>query len=146
MSKLSFHHLEPLRFPLINRFYKTYYSAGKAKKDEIIWIGENESGICCCVRFKQFDDFQLLTGMLVHPRLRGEKIGHQLLQASEQQLIHHPCYCFAFDYLESFYNTAGFSTIPDDTLPPALKSRLERYRIGGKPLIPMHYQYQPKDN
>ena len=117
MSKLRFHPLEPLRFPLINRFYKSYYPAGKAKKDEVIWVGEDNSSIICCVRFKQFDNYQLLTGMLVHPEQRGMGLAKQLLTGCYQQLTDAPCYCFAFAHLETLYRNADFVVIPDSRTP-----------------------------
>lgn len=141
MNNIKFHLLEPLRFPLINRFYKMYYPAGKAKKDEIIWLGENTSGIICCVRFKQFDQYQLLTGMLVHPDLRGSGIGKQLLNAASEQLTHQPCFCFAFSHLEKMYQDAGFAVITESELPEPLASRIRRYRQSGKALTPMQYQH-----
>ncbi|PSW03472.1 GNAT family N-acetyltransferase [Photobacterium lipolyticum] len=141
MSKIKFHPLEPLRFPLINRFYKSYYPAGKAKRDEIIWIGENTSGIICCVRFKQFESYQLLTGMLVHPELRSCGIAKQLITATNEQLIHTPCFCFAFNHLEKLYQDSGFTVIADNELPEPLASRIQRYRLSGKELIAMRYQH-----
>ncbi|MCW8332183.1 GNAT family N-acetyltransferase [Photobacterium sp. SDRW27] len=141
MSKISFHPLEPLRFPLINRFYKSHYPAGKAKKDEIIWVGENSSGIISCVRFKQFEHFQLLTGMLVHPDLRGNGIAKQLLTAINEQTTDLPCFCFAFSHLEKLYQDAGFVVISDSDLPESLASRIKRYRLSGKDLTPMCYQH-----
>lgn len=141
MSKLRFHALEPLRFPLINRFYKSFYPAGKAKKDEVIWVGEQNGSIICCVRFKQFEQYQLLTGMLVHPEKRSAGIARQLLRASEEQIIKLPCFCFAFSYLEELYVKAGFETIPDNDLPEPLESRIRRYRQSGKDLIPMRYKH-----
>ncbi|MDV5172046.1 GNAT family N-acetyltransferase [Photobacterium rosenbergii] len=144
MSKLRFHPLEPLRFPLINRFYKTYYPAGKAKKDEIIWIGEDNKGIQACVRFKQFEQFQLLTGMLVHPDLRSQGQGAALLSACQAQTSVQPCYCFAFSYLESFYQSSGFVTLEDNQLPESLRTRINRYRQSGKSLTPMLYDQSSK--
>ena len=144
MSKLRFHQLEPLRFPLINRFYKAYYPAGKAKKDEIIWIGEDNKGIQACVRFKQFENFQLLTGMLVHPDLRSQGQGAALLIACKTQISTQPCYCFAFSYLESFYHSAGFVTLEDNQLPESLRTRINRYRQSGKSLTPMLYDQSSK--
>ena len=141
MSKIKYHPLEPLRFPLINRFYKSHYPAGKAKKDEIIWIGENTSGIICCVRFKQFESYQLLTGMLVHPELRSCGIANQLITETNKQLILTPCFCFAFSHLEKLYQDSGFTVIADNELPEPLASRIQRYRLSGKDLIAMRYQH-----
>ncbi|KLV04991.1 GNAT family N-acetyltransferase [Photobacterium ganghwense] len=140
MNKLRFHPIEPLRFPLINRLYKQHYPAGKAKKDEVIWIGEDNSAIHCCVRFKQFDGFQLMTGMLVIPDARGQKQGQQLLVAAQSQLEQAPCFCFAFSYLVDFYQATGFVPVPESELPESLQSRLTRYRLSGKSLVAMIYQ------
>ncbi|MGF1733749.1 GNAT family N-acetyltransferase [Photobacterium satsumensis] len=144
MSKLRFHPLEPLRFPLVNRFYKSYYPAGKAKKDEVIWIGEDNKGIKACVRFKQFDEYQLLTGMLVHPELRSQGHGIALLEACREQVTTSQCYCFAFSYLEEFYQESGFVIIKDNELPEPLQSRISRYRQSGKTLTPMIYDQRSK--
>ncbi|MGR5065967.1 GNAT family N-acetyltransferase [Photobacterium sp. DNB22_13_2] len=144
MSKLRFHPLEPLRFPLINRFYKSYYPAGKAKKDEVIWIGEDNKGIQACVRFKQFGEYQLLTGMLVHPELRSQGYAIALLEASKEQITTSQCYCFAFSHLEELYQGSGFTIIEDNALPEQLKSRINRYRQSGKTLTPMIYAQRSK--
>ncbi|PSU31223.1 GNAT family N-acetyltransferase [Photobacterium lutimaris] len=144
MIKLRFHLLEPLRFPLINRFYKSYYPAGKAKKDEVIWIGEDSKGIQACVRFKQFDEYQLLTGMLVHPDHRSQGHGIALLEACNDQLTTTQCYCFAFSHLETFYQGSGFVIIKDNELPEPLQSRINRYRQSGKTLTPMIYAQRSK--
>lgn len=139
MSNLRFHRLETLRFPLINRLYKAHYPAGKAKKDEIIWVGEDTSGLVCCVRFKQFEHQQLLTGMLVHPAHRGQGHGLALLAAVKTQLQSLPCFCFAFRHLEGLYTSAGFRPIADADLPEALASRIRRYRQSGKDLMAMQF-------
>ncbi len=141
MTNIRFHPLEPLRFPLINRLYKAHYPAGKAKKDEVIWIGENNTGIQCCVRFKQFDSYQLLTGMFVLPTMRGQGLGLALADACVPQFKTKTCFCFAFSHLENFYHQAHFKTIEDNELPEPLQSRIKRYRQSGKNLIAMQYAH-----
>lgn len=140
MNKLNFHLLEPLRFPLVNRLYKEFYPAGKAKKDEVIWIGDNDKGLICSVRFKQFDSLQLLTGMLVHPEYRRQGLAQQLLTASNKQIRNKDCYCFAFRELVSLYTATGFKIVAIEDLPNTLSSRLIRYASRGKDLVPMYYQ------
>ncbi|PSU45526.1 GNAT family N-acetyltransferase [Photobacterium frigidiphilum] len=140
MTKLRFHHLEPLRFPLVNRLYKSYYPAGKAKKDEIIWVGDNEKGIICVVRFKQFENIQLLTGMLVHPEFREQGIAKDLLVATKTQINYKPCYCFAFRELIPLYSNANFHLVDKTELPEILSNRLIRYISSGKDLVAMRYE------
>ncbi|QUJ67624.1 GNAT family N-acetyltransferase [Photobacterium sp. GJ3] len=138
-TTLSFHPLEPLRFPLVNRLYKAHYPAGKAKKDEVIWIGESTTEIVSAVRFQQFEDHQLMTGMLVVPAFRQQGISQALLKACQVQLISKHCFCFAFSHLENLYAQAGFQVISEDALPVSLAGRIQRYRSAGKSLIPMRY-------
>ncbi|GAB6263836.1 GNAT family N-acetyltransferase [Photobacterium sp. 53610] len=138
-TTLSFHPLEPIRFPLVNRLYKAHYPAGKAKRDEVIWIGETASEIVTVVRFQLSEDHQLLTGMLVSPAFRQQGIALALLAACQPQLAFMRCFCFAFSHLESLYVSAGFRVVSEDDLPATLANRLQRYRSAGKSLTPMLY-------
>lgn len=140
MHKIEFHLLEPLRFPLVNKLYKDHYPSGKAKRDETIWVGEQEKQIIAAVRFKTIESEQLLMGMVVHQDFRGKKIASQFLAALDKQLQQLPCYCFALQDLEIFYQQGGFNSISSNELPHALKQRFERYSQHGKKLIPMLYQ------
>lgn len=131
--------LDPLRFPLVARFYKTHYPAGKPKKDEIIWTAENSSGLFGSVRFRQFPNFQLLTGMLIAPEQRGKKQGEAFLNAVQTQIQTKACYCLAYRYLEKLYNDAGFEVIEVSNLPEELRGRYQSYCNSGKDLIPMRH-------
>ncbi|WP_158175039.1 GNAT family N-acetyltransferase [Grimontia hollisae] len=129
--------LDPQRFPLVMRFYKTHYPAGKPKKDEVIWTIEGSLGIKGAVRFRQFGDFQLLTGMLIDPALRRQSIGASLLIAVEQQIKVKTCYCLAYSHLKTMYEKVGFATIAVSELPEDLHGRYLSYCNSGKNLIPM---------
>ncbi|SMY39107.1 GNAT family N-acetyltransferase [Photobacterium andalusiense] len=139
MSPIRYQQLNPIRLPIINKLYKDFYPAGKAKRDEILWVGESQQGVICCVRFKYIGELQLLTGMLVKPEYRNQKIATQLLQHATPQIQQKPCYCFAFKELEALYQQAGFITLQPQQLPHDLQQRFERYCHSGKKLIPMHY-------
>lgn len=139
MSPIRYQQLNPIRLPIINKLYKDFYPAGKAKRDEILWVGESQQGVICCVRFKFIGELQLLTGMLVKPEYRHQKIATQLLQHAIPQIQQKPCYCFAFKELEALYQRAGFITLQPQQLPHDLQLRFERYCHSGKKLIAMHY-------
>lgn len=139
MDKYQISPLDPLRFPLVNRFYKTYYPAGKPKKDEVIWTAQGKSGLCAAVRFKRFGENQLLTGMLVHPDLRGSGLSHELLQAVRNQVIEKPCYCLAYRHLVSLYQQHGFEVIDAANLPGDVEDRFHSYCNSGKDLVSMAY-------
>ena len=141
--KSSFQHtlINRLRFPLVKRFYQAYYPAGKANKADPIWVLEDDKQIRVCLRLKQFQQCQLLTGMVTHPDFRNLGLGQVLLNALQhdksQPLLTKPCYCFAFDHLESFYQKANFSRIAEQCLPEELKQRFRAYSQSGKCLVPM---------
>lgn len=141
MTPYRFERLNPLRFPLVARFYKTHYPSGAPRKDEVIWTAEGEKGLCGAVRFRQFDTdrFQLLTGMLIAPELRRQKLGVALLEAVQEQIDLVPCYCLAFRHLVPLYQQAGFNVIDVQALPASLKGRYISYCNSGKDLVPMMF-------
>ena len=143
MSQVHYQPLNLIRLPIVNKLYKDFYPAGKAKRDEILWVGESPQGIVCCVRFKSIGELQLLTGMLVKPDFRGQKMATHLLRHAMPQIKQKPCYCFAFKELEMLYQRAGFFTLHPQQLPHDLQQRFERYYNSGKKLIPMQYNAQP---
>lgn len=138
------HHLiDRLHFPLAKKFYQAYYPSGKANKADPIWVLNKQHKIFVCLRLKQFEQYQLLTGMVTLPAFRNQGLGLQLLDAlikdETRPLLSKPCYCFAFSHLEGFYQKAHFTSICADDLPDELKRRFIAYSQAGKPLIPMKY-------
>ncbi len=129
--------LDSLRFPLIKRLYKTHYPAGTPKKDDLIWSIEKGTTLCGAVKFRQEEENQLLSGLLVIPSLRGLGLGQLLLKQSKRQSQIKPCYCFAYAYLVPFYQKAGFTLLEASLLPPVLKSKFHRYCASGKDLVPL---------
>ncbi|WP_434357454.1 GNAT family N-acetyltransferase [Parasalinivibrio latis] len=133
----SFRPLDPIRLPLIQRFYKSYYPSGKAKRDEAIWTVEKDGQIIGCVRFRQFEEGQLLTGMVIQPDYRRAGIASQLMKACETQTASKPCYCFAYPQIEGLYAKQGFVAIEEGELPYPFNELFIRYSQGKKKLIPM---------
>ncbi|SIO24672.1 GNAT family N-acetyltransferase [Salinivibrio sp. ES.052] len=139
MDNYHIHSLEPLRFPLVARFYKTHYPPGKPKKDELIWVIDAPNGICGAVRFQQRQDYQLLTGMLLHPHLRGTGLSHHLLDAVQPILAQRPSFCLAFRPLTTLYAQHGFICADSHDLPDDLASRYRSYCQSGKDLVAMRH-------
>ncbi|PSW59288.1 GNAT family N-acetyltransferase [Photobacterium leiognathi] len=137
MNEIIYRQLDPIRLPVVNKIYKDFYPAGKAKRDESIWVAESNNSIVASVRFKSIDDVQLLTGMLVTPEYRLKGIANELIKASHSQIMQKTCYCFAFQELEKLYQKSGFVTIEAEALPNNIKQRFFRYANSGKHLIPM---------
>ncbi|MCE0493515.1 GNAT family N-acetyltransferase [Vibrio salinus] len=142
MEKLQFHHLEPIQFPLIQRFYKQFYPTSKPKRNEkaLIVRAADTLNIVACVRFRQVDPhYQLLTGMAVSTEQRGQGIGKALLAYCQQNILDNKCYCFAYSHLTDFYKAHGFVPLEAGQLPLSIKVLYHRYTNSGKSLVAMQY-------
>jgi len=140
MDNYRIHPLEPLRFPLVARLYKTHYPPGKPKKDEIIWVIDGPNGLCGAVRFQQRPTYQLLTGMLISPALRGTGLSDRLLTDVQETIAAKPCFCLAFRHLTGLYARHGFDVVEREALPEDLATRFDSYCHAGKDLVAMAYQ------
>ncbi|MBD1567447.1 GNAT family N-acetyltransferase [Vibrio sp. S12_S33] len=146
MTQLNFEVLPPIKLPLIKRIYKDHYPSTKAKKDELCIVGTLDGTICAVVRFRNIEQYRLLTGMLVVPELRGQGVGSQLLDHCESHVLTSQDYCFAYRHLKSFYAAHGFRPLSPNETPQNLKQLLERYLRSGKDLIPMRYMGKASEN
>ncbi len=136
---LSIEVLDPIKTPLVTRFYKSHYPSGKAKKNEHILVGYLDKTLVAVVRFREIDGFRLLTGMLVDPAYQGKGLGHALLKHCENNELTSKDYCFAYSHLESFYAQHGFQALESDDLPNSLKNLYLRYMGSGKSLTAMQF-------
>lgn len=139
MPTLHFEHIDPIKLPLVKRFYKQHYPGTKPKSDELIIAGYTGQAMSAIVRFRQVAQYRLLTGMAVDGHLRGQSIGSQLLTYCQQHVLQDKDYCFAYPHLERFYQQAAFKTIDAAKLPAELHSLFNRYSASGKDLIPMQF-------
>ncbi|MDP4491861.1 GNAT family N-acetyltransferase [Vibrio sp. AH4] len=137
---LEFQQFDPIKLPLIKRFYKTHYPGTKPKSDESIVVALENTEIVAVVRFRRICTYRLLTGMAVKANLRQTGIGKQLLHYCRKEQLNHDTYCFAYTHLEHFYQQGDFVRIEPLALPPELNILYERYSRTGKDLIPMQYQ------
>ncbi|WP_159656101.1 GNAT family N-acetyltransferase [Vibrio atypicus] len=140
MSVLTIETLDPIKLPLVARLYKQYYPSGKAKKDELTIVGYEQANMVAVVRFRNIEEYRLLTGMLVVPEQREKGFGHQLMAHCREQILTANDYCFAYQHLESFYTQHGFITQQEQQLPNSLKQLFQRYSNSGKKLVAMQYQ------
>lgn len=141
MKKLEFQQLDPVKFPLIQRFYKQHYPTSKPKRNEktIIARSSISQNIIACVRFRQIEQFQLLTGMAVSTDFRGQGIGKSLMNYCKLHNLNSQVYCFAYAHLDEFYQQQGFVSCHKEDLPSPLKVLYQRYTNSGKSLVPMQY-------
>ncbi|MDW6091155.1 GNAT family N-acetyltransferase [Vibrio rhizosphaerae] len=140
MDHLSFEMLDPLKLPLVQRFYKQHYPTAKPKRHESIYTASLANQFCAVVRFRNIGaSFQLLTGMTVAKERRSQGIGHQLLSFCEDHVLNHNVFCFAYRHLESFYQSHHFVVQAPQALPGEINTLYQRYHHQGRDIIPMRY-------
>lgn len=139
MTDLIFENVDPIKIPLIKRFYKIHYPATKVKSNDHIISATKTGALVAVVRFKPVGDDFLLTGMAVDRTLRHQGIGSRLLKHCQENSLTRNHYCFSLGHLEPFYSRFGFIPVSKQALPNDLKVLFERYTKNGKVLVPMNY-------
>lgn len=140
MNNVIITQLDPVKVPLVKRFYKEHYPTGKANKSELIYSLLLDDELCGVVRFRAIEDSRLLTGMAISKQYRGKQLGSQLMEYCAKHTLTENDYCFAYAHLTSFYGRHQFVQVDPKQLPNALRVLYERYSNSGKDLIPMQYQ------
>ena len=140
MNNVIITQLDPVKVPLVKRFYKEHYPTGKANKSELIYSLLLDDELCGVVRFRTIEDSRLLTGMAISKQHRGKPLGSQLMKYCAKHTVTENDYCFAYANLTGFYGRHQFVQIDPKQLPNALRVLYERYSNSGKDLIPMQYQ------
>ncbi|MDN3678833.1 GNAT family N-acetyltransferase [Vibrio tapetis subsp. quintayensis] len=138
MTTLRFEQLDPIKLPLIKRFYKQHYPS-KPKSDECIITAYSDTSLVGVVRFRPVGQHRLLTGMVISPHFRGQGFATQLLNYCQKNHLTDHDYCFAYTHLQNLYLQHRFSLIEQAELPQNLKDLFERYTSSGKSLLPMQY-------
>lgn len=138
MTMLRFEQLDPIKLPLIKRFYKQHYPS-KPKSDECIIVAYLDTSLVGVVRFRPIGQHHLLTGMVISPQFRGQGYAAQLLNYCQRNYLNDQHYCFAYSHLQYLYEKHQFSLIESSELPQNLRDLFERYVNGGKSLLPMQY-------
>ena len=139
MSQIRITRLAPIKLPLVQKLYKSFYSAARPKKNELILVAYAGQTLAAVVRLRTVDHCRLLTGMLVIPEFRGTGLGKQLLEHCQREVLSTGDYCFAFPHLENYYSQYGFHPEACDVLPAKLKEMYQRYTVGGNLLTAMKF-------
>jgi predicted GNAT family N-acyltransferase len=169
-SQPIFEWVEPIKVPLINKFYKEYNIRGQAKKCDIICCIKVEQTIVGVALLRQIlnhhqalvahsqtnqvSDLQtpsnfLLTGVGVAPHYRGRGYSKLLINNMLLGYREHLCdtpdspsdvYCFAYQHLQPLYESLGFCEYRPTDLPNALYSKWTSYLAQGRSLTCMKYR------
>lgn len=127
-----------VQFPLVNKFYKACRYSGKAVHGDSVFALKGAQGLAAAVRLEpKSDGWYCLRSMCVAPELRGQGLGSQLLHGLQDFLQQHPCYCYPFDHLQSFYQPVGFRLQDPHTAPAEMQAAFHRYRAQGRKIILM---------
>lgn len=131
--------LEAIKYPLVQKLYKSHYSSGRVKSDERVIAAYHSHEMIGVLRLKSVGEHRLLTGMVVVPTYRKQKIGSVMLQYCKHNELQATDYCFSYVHLESFYQQHGFKTLDALQLPEQLLTLFSTYCRSGKALVPMIY-------
>lgn len=140
MNNVVITQLDPIKVPLVKRFYKEHYPTGKVNKSELVYSLTCERELKGVVRFRAIEKYRLMTGMVIAKESRGLRLGDKLMEFCIENTLTQHDYCFAYEHLEHFYTKHNFIKIEPRSLPSCLLSLFDRYTNSGKALIPMHYQ------
>ncbi|QUM74982.1 GNAT family N-acetyltransferase [Moritella sp. 24] len=130
---MQFQWLKKIENPLVKPFYKQYLPYSRPNKAEHIAVLKDNSGIIACARLRPIGEYALLTGMLVSPDHRGQRLGHHILQQMQPQFKNNKTFTFALPHLESFYRQHGFHQT--ELAPNDIQQRFLAYQKQGKSLL-----------
>lgn len=142
-----FETLAPEQFPLAKQFYKTsHYPHAIGRKDKVYVVRQasKNNQLIAAVRLVKMDNHIILRSMVVSKEFRGLGIGSLLLNQLEQYLYSN-CWCFPFEWLESFYGNAGFVSVSVENSPLEIQSKFLQYISQGKKLTLMRYPQHRND-
>lgn len=132
--------VESLWFPLIKKFYQSVYPSAKPNKSEPIWTIKDGATIIAAVRLKQFESFQLVTGLATAPTYRHQGAASTLMRSLAFELRKKESFCFNQADLIGFYAKLGFRQLNSlNDLPDELRGRFNSYRTKQPTLVAMKY-------
>ncbi|QYJ85191.1 GNAT family N-acetyltransferase [Shewanella mesophila] len=132
------------------QFYHQFMPYARLTKKELLGVffagNLSEKKIIAAVRLRPIGEYQLLTGMLVHPEYRGQGLAHQLMFNLQRTLNTKPSFLFSLPELTSFYQQHRFFENSEITMeqspkiPAEITQLYKRYVSKGKQLYLMQYQ------
>jgi len=125
--ELQISQLEPLKYPLVNKFYDQFRVKGRAKGHDDVWVGYLGYQLIAACRIQHVAEHLFLSTLFVDPDPAYQGLGYgrriiQAIQSSYQTNI----YLFAHPDLSPFYASVGFAAV--NTLPDELTKMLKIYQ------------------
>lgn len=132
--------VEPERFALVDRFYRTQgYKVKCGVSERVFAIADKDEGFIAAARLvPQSSGHYWLRNLLVTSHWRGQGIATGLMQKTLPNLAPHGCYCFALPHLTDFYTALGFVHNPSQC-PEDILRTYNTYRTRGRDWVLMGY-------
>lgn len=127
-------------FPLVKSFYKNArYFSQVGKKDEVYILRDTDqhNKIIAAARLVKTADYLILRSMVVLPEHQRQGIGKYFLTQLGPHLLNRDCWCFPFEWLESFYAEIGFEQYSPEQAPTLIKQKFLQYREQGRKILIM---------
>ncbi len=134
---MTFSWLQAVENPLVKPFYKQFMPHARVNRSETVAVLRQENIIVACARLRPIGEFELLTGMLVHPDLRGQQLGHRLLSGMRERFTEGRSFTFALSHLTKFYAQHGF--VSATKAPDEIHQRFLAYQAQGRDIVLMAY-------
>lgn len=133
MSSFTCQQLDPVMYPLVNKFYQTFKVRGRAKSHDKVWVIKAEHQIVAAAKLTPKNGQYILSGVFTAPSFRGLKLASQLINTITN---HHrqPLFTFAYIHLVPWYQKCGFI---EKSVPPTLAPLFTAYQNQGRKIACM---------
>jgi len=119
----------------LKRFYKQSNYSPKVDRSDEMLVGTIDNEIVAGVRLQPKPDGIFLRAMVVAPALRGQGIGHRLLDFCVAHLASRYCYCYALTHLRAFYERQGFVASDVELAKPSISEAYHRLKAAGRDVV-----------
>ena len=129
--------LQPVAYPLVNRFFKANGHKGKARSDERVFVFKHEGRIVAALRAFPKANGYLLRSVWVDIALREQGLGLQLTRNAVQALQPSSCWCYPYAHLRHFYIKAGLIERQPFEVPESISQPWKNYQSKGNTFLLM---------
>lgn len=117
--------LDPIKTPLVNKFYNHHRVKGRANKQDQIWVTYFNWQIVAACRLQNKSEFLFLSTVYVAPAHRGKGVAKALL-STLLKTVNKQVYTFSYKHLVDLYYFIGFNEVL--TYTPALQVLFDVYQ------------------
>ncbi|MEC8325443.1 MAG: GNAT family N-acetyltransferase [Pseudomonadota bacterium] len=133
MSSFTCQQLDPVMYPLVNKFYQNFKVRGRAKSHDRVWVIKAENQIVAAAKLSLKDGQFLLSGVFTAPCFRGQKLASRLIKTITLD-YRKPFFTFAYNHLVSWYQSCGFT---EHAAPAELAPFFSAYQNQGRQIVCM---------